>query len=58
MVARITIHGSLVILVARKANVVLTLQYHGPNPGGTYPADVQAVAASHARILLHRVTLN
>lgn len=54
--ARITSHGSLVILVARKANVVLNLEYNASSK--TDNAQIQAITASSARALLDLVNLS
>lgn len=51
--ARVTDHGALIVLVARKANVVLTLEY-APHERGA--AD-QNDAASDAKALLDLITV-
>jgi hypothetical protein len=53
--ARITDHDNLIILVARKANVVLTLRYLAP--ADVSPDQNQAVLATAARTILGGVTL-
>lgn len=54
--ARISVHGSLVVLVARKANVVLTLQYDAA--GHRTEDEARAATMSAARTLLGRVNLS
>ena len=54
--ARITDHDGYLVLVARKANVVLTMDYTAPHP--EYSQDNQAVLATAARAILSGVKLN
>ena len=53
--ARISDHGNLIILVARKANVVLTLQYLAP--GGASADQDRALLTTAARTILGGITL-
>lgn len=54
--ARVSDHDGYLVLVARKANVVLTLQYIAP-PEHTDEDQDQAVLATAARTLLSGITL-
>jgi hypothetical protein len=54
--ARISAHGSLVILVARKSNVVLVVDCTSPAHDGT--AHTEAVVTTYARTLLDLVELS
>ncbi|HEY4019263.1 MAG TPA: hypothetical protein VGM75_11285 [Pseudonocardiaceae bacterium] len=53
--ARISAHGDIITLVARKANVVLSLEYI--TPSGSSAADNQAILATAARTILGDITL-
>ncbi|HEV3357358.1 MAG TPA: hypothetical protein VG247_11240 [Pseudonocardiaceae bacterium] len=53
--ARISDHDGLLILVARKANVVLTMQYYAPR--GVDADQDQAVLATAARTILAGISL-
>jgi hypothetical protein len=53
--ARISDHDGYFVLVARKANVVLTMEYIAP--GNSEPDQQQAIIATAARTLLSGITL-